>query len=168
MREKLDPEITKAVKEIKIAAAFLEEIDVELLQVVEKQAAEFMIWVKTYSTPSSLEAVVDPTDRVKKLAKQVVDVYRLLARLNAVIEVKDRSLTFFMTRPRIEVKMSAKLGYSFGKAYAYLGVCWEDIQLPMAALPLIADHFIRALKNGLVNTQAGYDELVKIGLEENP
>lgn len=167
MKEKIDPEIIKARKIAVTSCEFLQEIEGPLALVIKNNPKEFMGFVNKYMFRSG-DPVPDPVDEVEKLAKQSVDVYHALSRLVATVEIKERSVVFFMTRPRLEVRTCAKLGHSLGKAYAYLGVCWEDSQLPLEVASHMADHFKRCLHCAALVVRTAYEELVKVGLEENP
>lgn len=167
MKEKIDPEITKANKEVKIACDFMLGVEEALAAAVKSNGQVLMNAVGHY-VQRGADPLPDPTDPVEKLGKQCVDVYHTLARLIATIEVRDRSIVFFSLRPRLEVKTCARMAYAFGKAHGYLGVCWEYARAPEPVNGFMADLFVRCLRSALESTRVGYQELIKIGLEENP
>ena len=166
MRTKVDPEIVKLNKQITAAVEMMRVINTELEQAVGKDSKAFMQALARYSA-STDEALPDPLESTQKVAKQCIDVYRLLARSVAVIEPCSDKVVFFMTKPRLEVRNAARMCYSLGKAYAYLGVCWEDIKAPEAVQPHLADNFMRSLLAAMENVNFAYQYLKDNALVED-
>lgn len=150
-----DSKIKKASVESKRALQFMQEQLDAMEHAVKNDGGVFMAWVAKYMVTSS-DPLPDPEDAIEKLAKQTVDVYRLTARLNAMIDVQELEIVVHGAKPPARFQYAAKLGYLLGRINGLLGVCYEDAQAPEGARAFLAPHYLKALNNCVTHNASAW------------
>ncbi len=161
-----DAKIKKAAVESKRALQFMQEQLDAMEHATKTDGTVFMGWVARYIVTSS-DPLPDPQDPIEKLAKQTVDVYRLVARLNAMIDVHELEIVVHGARPPAKFQHSAILGYQLGRINGLLGVCWEDAMAPAGARAFLAPHYLKALNNCVKHNASAWELMLQYATSQD-
>lgn len=161
-----DAKIRKAALESKRALQFMQESLDVMDNAVTTEGKTFMTWVAKYMVTSS-DPLPDPDDIIEKLAKQTVDVCRLVARLNASLDIQETEIVVHGAKPPARFQHASRLGYLLGRINGLLGVCYEDARAPEGARAFLAPHYLKALNNCVQHNATAWELMQQYATQQD-